>query len=187
MAIALLQKLLILALQVVLENDTVDVRAPVPKALGFASGADRLHEALLVLISIIGSRGVSAPVGTQPAFVRRPNPRDTEEQRVRISRHLTIYFVATVALWTVVLFTGQCWMWQKAHQIPSMVMRDFCQNAWQIACGVLAIVQLIALGDASFGSRVLSRRSRVILAICGLVGLLTNPMLLILLLMPEIH
>lgn len=106
---------------------------------------------------------------------------------MRISRHLTIYFVATVALWTVVLFTGQCWMWQKAHQIPSMVMRDFCQNAWQIACGVLAIVQLIALGYASFGSRVLSRRSRVILAICGLVGLLTNPMLLILLLMPEIH
>jgi hypothetical protein len=66
-----------------------------------------------------------------------------EKQRVRIPRALTIYFVATGALWTVVLFTGRCW--------------------------------------------VLSRRSRVILAICGLVGLLTDPMLLILLLMPEIH
>jgi hypothetical protein len=64
---------------------------------------------------------------------------------------------------------------------------DLCQNTWLIACGVLAIVQLIALGYAAFGSRVLSRRSRVILAICGLVGSLTNPMLLILLLMPEIH
>lgn len=110
-----------------------------------------------------------------------------EKQRVRIPRALTIYFVATVALWTVVLFTGRCWMWQNEHQIPSMVTRDLCQNGWFTACVVLAIVQLIALGSAALGSRVLSRRSRVILAICGLVGLLTDPMLLILLLMPEIH
>ncbi len=58
-------------------------------------------------------------------------------------------------------------MWQNEHQIPSMVKRDLCQNAWFTACVVLAIVQLIALGYAAFGSRVLSGRSRVILAAAG--------------------
>jgi hypothetical protein len=137
------------------------------------------------------SRDEFAPRTEPPSGVKRRDQPAAScvmgEQRVRISRHLIFYFVATVALWTVVLFTGQCWMWQKEHQIPSVVIRDLCQNAWLIACGVLGIVQLIAVGYAAFGSRVLSRRSRVILGMCGLVGLLTNPMLLILLLMPEIH
>jgi hypothetical protein len=48
-----------------------------------------------------------------------------EEQRVRIPRHLTIYFVATVALWTVALFTGRCWMWQneQANCAPEAITR----------------------------------------------------------------